>query len=707
MAKKTVHLIANSHIDPVWLWNKESGIDELLNTSRTMCDLLDEFSDFRFTAAEAYRYWLIEKIDKKLFERIRKHVKNERWEIVGGWWLQPDCNTPTYEGLYNQIKTGYDYLIEKFGFFPEVGYNVDSFGHSAILPELLNKFSQKYYVFMRPSNFEFPFPNNIFVWSGVNKGKVTALRITGGGYGLAHTPHLTEVVPQLISELPDGEDNAALFYGTGDHGGGPTVQMIDYIRKNKNSIHNVELKFSSLINFFKSLNGEHLKVHEGELQYHAIGCYSVKRDIKVKGRMAEECLTQLTEADDYFEDEKNALLINGWRTAAFAQFHDILGGTSIKSAYENELNALGGVISGAKDILNNNLRIKTAEFPPMPYQRIAIDNKSALDFSDYIEFEPWLPWNTINEHQWVIGNKIIDLRDNKDVAYQSIKSEQINENTTSTKRILFKSKLKKNDMAIFSLVNEPCTELYNDFTAKNGRIEHKNGNAVDLNCDTIILSGYSVPISEFHCIDDETDNWSHDIDYYPEYDGQEKIKWDNTSLLENGPLRASLHRKGILKNTAIQEKWSVYEDGQYIELKLKIDWHDERSLLKYTIPIKLLDYRLDGIAGGTLTRENDKKERPFHYFTVLNDNFAIISPDIFAFDAGDDRIRLTLLRNPVLTHHQPNNFDERYAVYSDSGEHTFTIRFTSVTDPQYLSNIAKTMLRPLIFAETTIGMKRK
>jgi len=34
-----IHLIPNSHIDPVWLWDKQEGIDEVLNQAKAALNL--------------------------------------------------------------------------------------------------------------------------------------------------------------------------------------------------------------------------------------------------------------------------------------------------------------------------------------------------------------------------------------------------------------------------------------------------------------------------------------------------------------------------------------------------------------------------------------------------------------------------------------------------------------------------------------------
>src|SRR3546814_17239276 len=68
-----------------------------------------------------------------------KHVATGRWEITGGWWIQPDCNLPSGNGLRKQIEIGKSYFESRFGQFPRTAYNVDSFGHAAALPRLLSK----------------------------------------------------------------------------------------------------------------------------------------------------------------------------------------------------------------------------------------------------------------------------------------------------------------------------------------------------------------------------------------------------------------------------------------------------------------------------------------------------------------------------------------------------------------------------------------
>ncbi|MGC9213433.1 MAG: alpha-mannosidase, partial [Athalassotoga sp.] len=131
-----IHMIGNAHIDPVWLWRWPEGVSEMISTCRTMVEMLKNSDDLIFTKGEAMMYEWIEKTDPSLFNEIAKLVKSGRWNIVNGWWVQPDCNIPSGESFVRQSLYGKRYFKEKFGIDVKVGYNVDSFGHAATLPQI-------------------------------------------------------------------------------------------------------------------------------------------------------------------------------------------------------------------------------------------------------------------------------------------------------------------------------------------------------------------------------------------------------------------------------------------------------------------------------------------------------------------------------------------------------------------------------------------
>src|ERR1043165_4655328 len=97
MPRLTVHLVANAHLDPVWLWDWREGMNEGIITCRTMLDLMDADPDFSFIRGEAAIYRHIQEHDPATFARIRQRVAEGRWDVVGGTWLQADTNLPATE----------------------------------------------------------------------------------------------------------------------------------------------------------------------------------------------------------------------------------------------------------------------------------------------------------------------------------------------------------------------------------------------------------------------------------------------------------------------------------------------------------------------------------------------------------------------------------------------------------------------------------
>ena len=66
-------------------------------------------------------YMWIEKSDKKMFEKIATRVQEGRWNIVGGWFIQPNCNLPSEElfeaeeySLLSKILVDTEYPLEEY-----------------------------------------------------------------------------------------------------------------------------------------------------------------------------------------------------------------------------------------------------------------------------------------------------------------------------------------------------------------------------------------------------------------------------------------------------------------------------------------------------------------------------------------------------------------------------------------------------------------
>lgn len=236
---KKLHLIGNAHLDPVWLWNWQEGYMEVLATFRSALDRLKESEDFVFTCSSARYYKWVEEADSGMFEEIRQRVREGRWVIVGGWWIQPDDNMPCGESFARQALYSQRYYQEKFGVTCKTGYCVDTFGHSAELPKLLAQGGMENFVFMRPGDHENADVPQLFWWESVDGSQVLTMKLANG-YPSDPSPEDVRRVYEKAEQL--GHD-LMYFYGVGNHGGGPTRKQIAALRQMNQETYGGKLVF--------------------------------------------------------------------------------------------------------------------------------------------------------------------------------------------------------------------------------------------------------------------------------------------------------------------------------------------------------------------------------------------------------------------------------------------------------------------------------
>ncbi len=191
-------MLANAHLDPVWLWDYREGLNQGLNTCRTVLDLMDEYPDLTFNRIEESIYKHIKKIDYKTFNRIRQYVKADRWDAVGGTYVQPDDNMPATEPFIRQYVRGLRYFASRFGKDIRVAWSADCFGHSAGMPEVLAAAGSRHFLFTRPEPAILPLAKPAFWWVGAGGSRILAYRPPMGWYGSERaempTRHFLEIL---------------------------------------------------------------------------------------------------------------------------------------------------------------------------------------------------------------------------------------------------------------------------------------------------------------------------------------------------------------------------------------------------------------------------------------------------------------------------------------------------------------------------------
>ena len=171
--KRKMYITGGSHLDPVWLWSWREGFQANKATFKAALDRMMEYDDFVFSSTSAQFFEWIEENEPKLFEEIRQRVKEGRWILCGGWWVEPDCNVPSGESFARHSLLAQRYFQEKFGITAKIGICVDSFGHNGMIPQILKKSGMENYMFLRPMPHEkSDLPSRTFLWQSPDGSEV-------------------------------------------------------------------------------------------------------------------------------------------------------------------------------------------------------------------------------------------------------------------------------------------------------------------------------------------------------------------------------------------------------------------------------------------------------------------------------------------------------------------------------------------------------
>jgi alpha-mannosidase len=672
MATITVHMIGNAHLDPVWLWRRWDGVDTALATARSACDRMDEYPDFVFSCAGSWFYRQIEEIDPALFERVRGRVAEGRWRLVGGMVVQPDCNLPSPESFRRQLKIGQDYYDTRFGMVSGVGYNVDSFGHGPYLPRFLREAGICSYVFLRPGPHEKTLPANVFRWRSPDGAEVIAFRICGG-YGFWGND-LKEHIRNSLAGIPGGLEHTMCFYGVGDHGGGPTKAQIEWIRQNAGALDGARLVFSHPLAFFDAIAGDadRLPVVEGDLQHHAIGCYSVERRIKVAMRRAEARLEQAAQTLAAFPENAPAgleeTLDRAWETVAFNQFHDVFCGTSIDLASRQAAGELVNAEAQAEDAMTLLTRRATRPLARPGTFKLVAFNASALPFDGLLEYGHFFEMGPAT------GQVVLEDQGGQQVPAQLVEpAAKVN----FFPQALFEASLGPREMKTWLIRRDVPPPVERKAAARATSRKVFNGH-VDARGTR---EGFTVgdwPAS-FEVFEDPTDTWAHSA--VCRFSGERagafgwRGHWD---VYERGPIRAAARRMAAFGDSRLWCRLLVERGKPFVRLRLSVVWSEKRRILQLGFqPPAPLTRRVDLVSGGPVERPLDGQEYPLYGGLMLaagQATLALLSPEVFSVSVAPDACRLTLLRSPYMAHHDPMSADQRLdAPVADQGSHDFEI----------------------------------
>lgn len=675
--KKKLHMIGNAHLDPVWLWRWREGFQENKATFLSALDRMDEFDDFIFTSSSAQFYKWIEENAPELFERIKARVQEGRWVICGGWWVQPDCNIPSGESFVRHALLSQNYFYEKFGVTAHTGYCVDSFGHNGMLPQILKKSGMDQYVFMRPGPHEKELPGEVFLWEAPDGSQVKAFRIHSsyGSFG-----DMEEKIRDSLTVFPDNLDHMMCFYGVGNHGGGPTIENIETIHRMQEEIKDAEIVFSNPDEYFRDIEGCDLPVVKDDLQHHAAGCYAAESMVKTMNRKAENVLLSAEKFSVLCEQLKKAKYGRGlnqeWETLLFNQFHDIMAGSSLESAYYDARNQLGGVIAAADRCENN--AVQSISFGiDIPYEKgtlpVVVFNPHSWTVTKAVEIETGLFETGLLLDQL----QIVDSK-GRSVPFQAIDSAC---KVPNRKRITFIAEVPALGYELFLVrkgeatkKQDPDSECVLENQKLKVSFDKQRGTISSIYDKRIGREILAQPVRA-RVIEDDTDTWGHTLKKLDQEIGE--FAFVSAKVLDCGAVRKAVRITSKYGNSTLTQTFALYEDSDEIEVKTKVNWQEQRKALK--LDFVICDKESTGtceIPFGYKVKKNDGYEEPMQCWAdVSGDNvgLSVLNDGKYSVDFRPGTLGFTVLRSPVYAHHDPYMLSEEedYS-YIDQGIQEFT-----------------------------------
>jgi alpha-mannosidase len=700
-------MIGNAHIDIPWLWPWEESMSVGLSTFRSALDRMNETPEFKFTASSAILYEWAAAADPALMAEIRKRVAEGRWDVVGGWMVEPDVNIPNGESLIRQGLYGQRIFQQLTGRKAQIGYNPDSFGHAGTLPQILKLQGLHGYVFMRPAAHEKQLPADVFWWQGADGTRVLTYRIPAS-YGI--TSGIDDAMLDYL-KLDEPTKDMMVFYGAGDHGGGPakeTIQTILNVRKQPGA---PKILFSTPDQYFATIGAAPTgsgrpgseaaigsgptspvsrvtyPVVSGDLQHHSVGCYTAVSEIKKDNRTTEaalataEKMAELANVLVGFPYPK-ADFASSWRKVCLMQFHDSMAGTALPEAYVVAHDAYGFAREVANQAMYRAVEKIAWQVPATDPDStyLVVFNPHAWAAKLKVQYD--LSWTQaadgqINSrvedehgnpipHQWTAGQTVAGDRNGlvfqapvPAFGYRQYRVSQIPTVDAPDSTVHATARSLENEHLRVTFADDGTLSMFD----KDAGAEVFRGSA----------GGARAVV-----IEDTSDTWSHDVVSYTKEIGA--FGGASFVVMENGPVRATVRVRTGYGVSKMRTDWTLYAGARTLEANVHLDWHEHQKILKFSYPVEVQNpVPTYEIAYGFIVREPNGHEDPGQRWLDVSGErdgkpygLAVLNDAKYGYSVQDSDLRISIVRGAAYAQHQPRTIDPNHEyIWQDQGIQTF------------------------------------
>ncbi|MES2393868.1 MAG: glycoside hydrolase family 38 C-terminal domain-containing protein, partial [Acidobacteriota bacterium] len=695
LQQANIHMVGNSHMDAAWMWPWTETVETVRQTFGTSLQLMDEYPQYTYTQSAAqYFEWIQDKYPVE-FARIQRRVKEGRFELVGGMWIEPDLNIPGEESQVRQILIGKRYFQKNLGVDVRIGWNPDTFGYNWQLPQIYKKSGIDYFVTQKMQwNETNQLPLKLFWWQAPDGSRV--LTYFPHGYGNGTQPVDMAKDYAQASALNPGIGEMMHLYGVGDHGGGPTRMSVNqgehWQQPDKIYPH---VEFGTAQSFFSNVE-QHLDTTDAPtwnysilgtrgnvlpqpkpneialpiwndelyLEYHR-GTYTTQASQKSGIRSSEEMLLNAEKfsslawltGQPYPGNELN----DAWKKVLFNEFHDLAAGSGIADIYKD----------AHQDFRDVRLATNQANTQALATLSSYIDTQTPDGSVPLLVFNSmaWKRTGLVEAHvQLPTASKSISIHDaagralplqvlhhtaatnSFDVLLRidgmpALGYEKLIASPASTS--LTSSQLK---VTATSLENEYLRVVVDAATGCITSLFDKHSHF-----DSIAAGGCGNQLQAFHDLPKAWDAWNidADLDTKPFDLGLAR----NVQLVESGPLRSIIRVTHSTAASKFVQDITLYAGIDRVDVSNNIDWHEQHILLKAAFPLAASSpkatYEIPfGSIQRPTTRNNSFESAMFEVPAIrwadLGDaahGFSLLNSSKYGYDAKGNVLRLTLLRS--------------------------------------------------------------
>lgn len=711
LKQRRFNLLGHAHLDMAWLWTTDETYEVAERTFKSVLNLQQDFPALTFGHTSPALYQWIEHHRPELFGLIQDAVKANRWEILGGMWVEPETNLVCGESLIRQLIYGQQYYQEKFGKISPVAWLPDSFGFTWQLPQIMEQCGIEYFVTGKLHwNDTTKFPHGCFWWESPDGTRLLTLMSPPNVTGVMDTNPMTMTNYSIDWEVQTGLQEIFWLPGVGDHGGGPTRDMLEVATKWNQSPFFPQVEFATAADYLaridraqsrqgakkKSAGGFPVWRDELYLELHR-GCYTVHGDQKRYNRRCERLLygaelwstmatllcgewfdiqallpniKTILEKAGFCQGEPQQLIEIAWKKVLFNQFHDILPGTSISEVFTEANGDWEDAIALGESLLQSALKtiasyIKLPDPPQADAIPLVVFNSLNWKRSQVITIEDQRFRKDQNFEVWDNQGKSMitssDLTGKLSFLPEDIPGVGYSlywlgrgKARTDQPQVNPDYQLENNYLKV--VVNPQTGDLEGIFAKESQReILRSPGNKLEFFTDQ----------------GQYWDAWNIDPEYAQKQLADTQLK--SIQWLENSAVRQVIRVVKQFNTSEFIQDYILESNASLLKIANQVSWLETHVMVKVAFPLNLQsDYCTYEIPCGIIDRptnsqtaaEGAKWEVPALNWADLTDahfGVSLLNDCKYGYDAQPDQLRLTLLR--AATWPDPQ---------SDRGIHYFT-----------------------------------